>query len=96
MKPHAAESCPPSLALVFAALLALLALSAASSFLPPAPWKTVAGLAIAAAKTGLIALFFMRLRDRSGLTRIFAAAGLFWLGIFATLVLADYLTRGRM
>jgi cytochrome c oxidase subunit 4 len=84
------------LGLVFAALLALLALSAASSFLPPAPWKTAAGLVIAAVKTGLIALFFMKLRYERGLIRIFASAGLFWLGILATLLLADYLMRNRL
>jgi cytochrome c oxidase subunit IV len=95
MKTPASASERPAVALVFAALLGLLALSAGSSFLPPAPWKTAAGLAIAAAKTVLIALFFMRLKYRRGLVPIFAVAGLFWLGILGTLLMADYLTRGR-
>jgi len=84
------------LLLVLAALLALLALSAASTLLPPAPWKTAAGLAIAMMKLAVIALYFMRLREHRGLTRVFAAAGLFWLGLLAVLVLSDYLTRGRL
>jgi cytochrome c oxidase subunit 4 len=104
MKPNSSTASPsPSLAsvsaapigAVFAALLALLALSAASSFLPAAPWKTAAGLVIAAAKTGLIALFFMKLRYQRGLVRIFAGAGLFWLGLLAVLLLTDYLMRDR-
>jgi cytochrome c oxidase subunit IV len=98
MKPNSSTASPSSapLGLVFAALLALLALSAASSFLPPAPWKTAAGLIIAATKTGLIALFFMKLRYQRGLVRIFAGAGLFWLGLLAVLLLADYLMRHRL
>jgi cytochrome c oxidase subunit 4 len=84
------------LLLVLGVLLALLTLSALTVLLPPAPWKTAAGLLIAGLKLGVIALFFMRLREHRGLTRIFAAAGLFWLGLLMVLVFADYLTRGRL
>jgi cytochrome c oxidase subunit 4 len=94
MKPSAESSGRPLLATVFAGLLVLLALSAGSTFLSPAPWKTAAGLAIAVAKTALIALFFMRLKYRRGLILIFAGAGLFWLAILSTLLMSDYLTRG--
>jgi caa(3)-type oxidase subunit IV len=87
---------PRDLLAVLGALLALLALSAASTLIPPAPWKTAAGLAIAALKLGVIALYFMRLREHRGLTRVVAAAGLFWLGLLFVLVLSDYLTRGRL
>ncbi len=87
---------PRDLWLVLAALLGLLALSALTVLLPPAPWKTAAGLLIAGLKLGVIALFFMRLREHRGLTRVFAAAGLFWLGLLIVLVLSDYLTRGRL
>jgi caa(3)-type oxidase subunit IV len=96
MKTDRAPSVPSIIGAVFAALIALLALSAASSFLPPAPWKTAASLAIAAAKTALVALFFMRLKYHAGLVRIFAVAGLFWLSIFASLLFADYLSRGHL
>jgi len=78
---------------VGAALLGLLGLSAATILFPPAPWKTGVGLAIAAAKGALIAAYFMRLNRSRGLVRVFAAAGLFWLVIMATLMAADYLTR---
>jgi cytochrome c oxidase subunit 4 len=96
MKPTAEKPSAPPLGLIFAALLALLALSAASTFLPPAAWKSAAGFAIAGAKTGLIALFFMRLRHQRGLVRVFAVAGLFWLCILATLLAADYFMRNRL
>jgi cytochrome c oxidase subunit 4 len=76
-----------------AALLLLLGLSAASVLLPPAPWKTALGLGIAAAKVAIIGICFMRLNRTSGLTRIFAAAGVFWLMLLAVLTGADYLTR---
>ena len=75
------------------ALLALLAISALTVLLPPAPWKTAVGLAIAGVKIALIGVFFMRLNRSKGLVRVFAAAGLFWLAIMATLGSADYLTR---
>ncbi|HEX3731032.1 MAG TPA: cytochrome C oxidase subunit IV family protein [Opitutaceae bacterium] len=81
------------LALVLAALLALLAASAATVLLPLAPWKTACSLGIAAAKAALVGALFMRLREHGGLTRVFAAAGLCWLAILAVLAAADYLTR---
>jgi caa(3)-type oxidase subunit IV len=84
------------LLLVLAVLLALLTLSAASTLLPPAPWKTGAGFLIAGLKVAVIALYFMRLREHRGLTRVVAAAGLFWLGLLFVLVLSDYLTRGQL
>lgn len=81
------------LAAVFAGLLILLALSAGSVLLAPARWKTAAALAVAVAKAGLIAAFFMKLKQHRGLLRVFAGAGLFWLAIFAVLIMTDYLTR---
>jgi cytochrome c oxidase subunit IV len=94
MKPTASSVRVRDLAAIFAALLILLALSAASVLLPPARWKTAAALGVAAAKAGLIAAFFMKLKQHRGLLRVFAGAGLFWLAIFAVLLMTDYLTRG--
>ena len=91
--PSSAPFAARDLIVIGLALLLLLSLSAASVALPPAPWKTGFGLAIGAAKIALIAIFFMRLNRSATLVRIFAVAGLFWLGILATLVAADYLTR---
>lgn len=88
---------PPSAGLVrvYLSLLALLAASALTVLLPPAPWKTVWSLAVAGAMAGLIAWRFMRLGEHRGLTRVFAAAGLFWFGLLVVLALSDYLSRGR-
>ena len=81
------------LVLVYAALLALLALTAAATLLPRGPWSNPIALGVATAKTGLIALYFMRLRYQPGLVRLFALAGLFWLAILLVLSLADFFTR---
>jgi cytochrome c oxidase subunit 4 len=88
---------PTKSVLIFAyiALLVLLAASAGGAFLPMGPMaKTAFALAIAAAKTAIIFLIFMQLRYQSGLIRVFALAGFFWLAISAALTFADYLTRG--
>ena len=48
---------------------------------------------IAGAKVCLVALFFMHARHSERVTRIVIGAGLAWLAILMTLVLADYATR---
>jgi cytochrome c oxidase subunit 4 len=55
---------------------------------------TVIGLLIAATKATLVAVYFMHLNLASSVTRLAAAAGLFWLGIMIVLTLNDFLTRG--
>ncbi len=82
-----------TLLLVFLSLLILLALSAASSFFVTGPAGAAVALGLAAAKASLIFAYFMRLRYQSGLVRIVAAAGFFWLALAVTFILADYLTR---
>ncbi|HZZ56665.1 MAG TPA: cytochrome C oxidase subunit IV family protein [Opitutaceae bacterium] len=74
-------------------LMILLTLTALTTFSPFGVWRTPISLLIAAVKMSLIFLFFMQLRYRTGLIRIFAAAGFFWLLLMATLDFADYLTR---
>jgi cytochrome c oxidase subunit IV len=92
MKPTA----PTAAVLVanYLALMLLLALSAGASFAPLGPWQAPVALIIAATKMALVFLFFMQLRYRSGLVRVFAVAGFFWLGLIGVLMFADYLTRG--
>lgn len=88
---------PTKSVLIFAyiALLVLLGASAGGAFLPMgAMAKTIFALTIAAAKTAIIFLIFMQLRYQTGLIRVFALAGFFWLAISAVLTFADYLTRG--
>lgn len=80
--------------LVYLALLAFLALTATATLLPAGPWTTPIALAIATGKATLIFIYFMRLREGSGLVRLFALAGFFWLAILMGLTVADFLTRG--
>ncbi len=92
--------------LVFAALISLTALTIGLSFVDlhaafgvdhavdwPGIVHTLAGVAIAATKALLVALFFMHIIRSSRLTWIVILSGVFWLGILMTLTLADYLSR---
>ena len=79
---------------VFTALLALTALTTGVAFIDLGGIGNVAvALTIAVIKAVLVALYFMHLRYSSRLTRVFAAAGIFWLGIMIALTLSDYLSR---
>lgn len=80
-------------ALIAAALFALLALTIGAAFLHLGPLNTPVALLLALLKATLIILFFMHVRRSSPLTRLFAVAGFFWLGILFVLTLGDYLTR---
>jgi cytochrome c oxidase subunit 4 len=79
---------------VWAALLALLALTIAASFAPLGKVLPFVSYGIAAAKTALIVWFFMEMRARDGLQRIALGAGLVALTTLFVLMLADPLTRG--
>ncbi len=83
-----------SLALVWLALLALLAATAASSFVPLGGWNSALNLAIAAVKALLVALFFMHLSSAGALLRLAAVAALLWLALLFGLSWTDYGTRG--
>lgn len=77
----------------FAALLALLALTAAMAYVEAGVLATGTAMTIAVAKALLIVLFFMHVRYEFPLVRIFAAAGVLWLAILLTLLMSDYATR---
>ncbi|HEX8963690.1 MAG TPA: cytochrome C oxidase subunit IV family protein [Rhodocyclaceae bacterium] len=74
-------------------LMLLLAATTASAYVPMGAWNTVVNFAIAAAKIGLVAAFFMHLLDADALLRIAAAVALLMLSIFLTLASTDYLAR---
>ncbi len=80
--------------LVWAALLALLALTVAASFAPLGRALPFVSYGIAVAKTALVVWVFMELRVRGGLQRIALGVGFVWLGILLLLLFADTLTRG--
>jgi cytochrome c oxidase subunit 4 len=81
-------------ALVFGALLTLTGVTAWVAFLDLGPLNTIAAMTIAAVKALLVVLYFMHVRWSSRLTRLFIAAGIFWLLILILLTLGDYDTRG--
>ena len=78
---------------VWAVLLALLAISAASAYVPLGPFNAALNLAVAAVMVFLLAAFLMNLRWSSALVRIIAASGLFWLIFMFVLTFTDYLSR---
>lgn len=78
---------------IFVALLVLVAITVAVAEVDLGEWNIVAALAIAFIKTGLVAWFFMHVKHAKAMTKLFVFAGLFWLGIFFTLVFSDYATR---
>jgi cytochrome c oxidase subunit 4 len=77
----------------WAALICLLALTTGLAFVPLGPAQLGVSLAIAATKALLVLLLFMELKASSGLVRVFAAAGFFWLLIMIALTSADYIHR---
>jgi cytochrome c oxidase subunit 4 len=78
---------------VFAALMALLALTVAVSFVNLGPFNTAASLAISISKAALIGLFFMEVRDSKPIIWLFAGAAFAWLLILLVLTMSDYSSR---
>ena len=81
-------------AAVFLALLALTVTTVAVSKLDLGEYNFIAAMTIAVVKGTLVVAFFMDLRGASSMTKLFAAAGLFWLAILLVFILSDYLSRG--
>ena len=80
--------------IVFLVLLALAALTTGIASVDLGIYNTVVALAIAATKMTLVALFFMHVWYKRGLTRIIILASFFWLALLMTLTLVDVFTRG--
>jgi cytochrome c oxidase subunit 4 len=80
-------------AIVWLALMALLALTVAGSFTFTGAASAVVSFGVAAAKVALIFWFFMQLRTEKGLVRVFAVGAIAWLLILLTLATIDYTTR---
>jgi cytochrome c oxidase subunit 4 len=79
---------------VWLALSALLALTVGASFVLHGEWSVMVGLGIALAKAALVFWFFMRLKDETGLVRIFAVGAAIWLVLLLLFSSGDYVTRG--
>ena len=79
--------------IVWAALMLLLALTAAAHFLNLGAFAMAVALAIGIAKAVLIVLYFMHVRHSSRLTGVLAAAGFVWLLLLIAGVIIDYASR---
>lgn len=84
---------PLGLLLTWLALLALVAATLGLAYVPMGPFNVVVALVISAIKTALVVVVFMKLFRAAVLTRVAAAAGLFWLAFLFALSGTDYLTR---
>jgi cytochrome c oxidase subunit IV len=84
---------PRTYALVFAALLALLAATVGAAFLDLGALDLPVALTIAALKTFLVVAWFMHVARASRLVWVVALAGFWWLGHLVVLALADYVSR---
>ena len=84
---------PAPLVASWLGLLALLALTVTLAYQPLGQVSMAISLGIAAIKVAVVAAVFMELRHRGARTLVFAAAGLFWLGILLWLGLMDFMTR---
>jgi cytochrome c oxidase subunit 4 len=82
-----------AIGLAWIALLALMLTSLGSAYLELGALNMVAGVAIAAVKTLIVAWLFMRLREAGALLRLAALAGLGVYGIQFMLTSVDYATR---
>jgi cytochrome c oxidase subunit IV len=74
-------------------LLVLFAVNLGSAFVPLGAANVTLNLLIAAIMIGVLVTFLMDLRRSNSLTRIIAAAGLFWIALMFALTFTDYLSR---
>jgi cytochrome c oxidase subunit 4 len=85
---------PATLILVFVVLIGLaLANIGISGAMGPTKFTLPLQLAIASVQAGLVAYYFMHLRQGDKVVILTALSSLFWMGILFVLFLADYLTR---
>jgi cytochrome c oxidase subunit 4 len=78
---------------VFGALMVLTATTVAVAFLNLGVLNNVVALGIAGLKTSLVVLFFMHVHYAKRTTKIFAAAGFFWLAILIIFTVSDMHVR---
>jgi cytochrome c oxidase subunit 4 len=81
-------------ALVFGSLIALTFLTTAISKIDLGEYNFIVAMTIAVIKAMLVILFFMHVKQSSSMTKLFVAAGFFWMAILIVFVLSDYLSRG--
>jgi caa(3)-type oxidase subunit IV len=77
----------------FAVLALLSVVALAVGFSDLGPIKVVVSLLVAVVQAGVLAVFFMDLRQADKLTWLCAGAAVFWVGIEFLFTLTDYFTR---
>lgn len=77
----------------FAALMLLLAITVGAAYVDLGRLNLPVAMGISIAKTVLIILFFMHVRQGKLLTCVFAGAGFFWLAMLLLGAMGDYATR---
>ena len=79
--------------LTYLGLMALLAITVASTCVPLGIGNSLINLAVAAAKAALIGVVFMHLRRSGMLVSLTVVVLLFWIAMMYGMTLNDYLTR---
>jgi cytochrome c oxidase subunit 4 len=81
-------------ALTGASLLALLGLTVGVAYIDLGWLNTPLAMIISAVKAAIIILLFMHVRGASGLVKLLAAVGFFWLAMMFALAFSDFAARG--
>ena len=79
--------------LTYFGLMALLAITVASTFVPLGVGNSLVNLAVAVAKAAMIGGVFMHLRRSGMLVSLAVVVLLFWIAMMYGMTLNDYLTR---
>ena len=77
----------------FLSLIVLTAITTGVAFIDLKALNTVVALAIAVLKATLVVLFFMHLKEQTGLTRIVIIAAILWLTVLIGITASDVFTR---
>jgi len=78
---------------VFIVLVVLAGVTALAAEVNLGPFNVTVAMAIALVKAGLVAFYFMHLRESRRLIGLVVLVSILWLGILIVLTSADYATR---
>jgi cytochrome c oxidase subunit 4 len=79
---------------VWAALIALTVATTLIAEVDLGEYNFVVAITIAVIKALLVMLFFMHVKGSRAVTKLFVAAGFFWMAILFVFTLSDYMSRG--
>lgn len=87
---------PVTLFIVYGAIVGLAAITIGVSSIGLGKYALPIQLLIASIQAGLVAYFFMHLRQGDRVVILTALSSIFWMGILFVLFMADYMTRFRV